>query len=154
MPIGIVAGYEMHEVQNFAKRLARLVAGQDQVGDRDGAGIDERIARDALLEFELDDGIEGAAGGFAPDPGPQFIAIAAERDREREHFRDALDRERHVAFAAAGDLAVGVDHGKPELVGIDAGKFGDIGRDLAAVGAVAHFGADFGDGGLQVGHAA
>ena len=40
--------------------------GQDHVGDGNRAGIDEGIARDAALAFELDDGIEGAAEGSRP----------------------------------------------------------------------------------------
>ena len=38
----------MHEAQNVAERLARLMAGEDGIGDDEGAGIDERIARLAL----------------------------------------------------------------------------------------------------------
>ena len=112
-----IVGEEPHEAQDLAQRLARLVAGEDQVGDGNGAGIDEGIARDAALAFELDDGVERAARRLAADAPPQPVADLAERERQREHLRDALDRERHVAVAARRDVAVGVDHGEAERLG-------------------------------------
>jgi hypothetical protein len=54
------------------------MSGQDDVGDRDGTGIDEGISRNAVLIFELDDRIERAAGGLAADPTPQPVADLAQ----------------------------------------------------------------------------
>jgi hypothetical protein len=50
---------------------------QDDVGDRDRAGIDEGVSRNAVLVFELDDRIERAAGRLAADPTPQPVADLA-----------------------------------------------------------------------------
>jgi hypothetical protein len=60
----------MQEAQDVAQHFARLVTRQDGVGDRDRTGIDEGVARNALLVFELDDGIERAAGRLAADAPP------------------------------------------------------------------------------------
>ena len=128
--------------------------GQDHVGDGDRAGIDEGIARNAALVFELDDGVERAARRLAADALPQPVADLAERERQREHLRDALDRERRVAVAARRDVAVGVDHGEAEGLWIDPGELGNIGRDLAAIRPLRHLVGDFFDDLVKVGHAA
>ena len=51
MMIDRIVRQKPHEAQDFAERLARLMAGQDQVGDGDRAGIDEGIARDAAARI-------------------------------------------------------------------------------------------------------
>jgi hypothetical protein len=56
-----IIGDEADEPENLAQRFARLMAGQDQIGDGDRARVDEGIARDAVLALELDDGVERAA---------------------------------------------------------------------------------------------
>ncbi len=95
----LVVGEELDEAQDLADRLARLVAGEQDVGDDDGAGIDERIARNAVLVLELDDRVERIARRLAPDPLPQRVADIAERQRQREHLRNALDGKRLVGIA-------------------------------------------------------
>ena len=112
--------------------------GQDHVGDGDRAGIDEGVARLAALEFELDDGVEGAAGRLAADAPPKPVADLAQRQGQREDLGDALDRERRVAVAACGDVALGIDHHQPEGLGIDARQLGNIGRDFAAIRPLPH----------------
>ena len=62
-----------------------------------------------MLVFELDDRVERTARRLAPDAPPQPVADLAERQRQRENLRDALDRERRVRVAGGGDLALGVD---------------------------------------------
>jgi len=41
------------------------------VRDHEGAGVDEGVPRDAVLHFQLDQGVERGAGGFAQHAGPQ-----------------------------------------------------------------------------------
>ena len=138
-----IVGEKPHEPEDFAQRLARLMAGQDHVGHRDRAGIDERIARDAALEFQLDDGIERAPRRLAADPLPQPVADLAQGQRQREHLGNALDRKRNVGVAAGRDVAVSVDHNEAEGIGVGPGQFGDISRDLAAVRPAPHVVGDF-----------
>ncbi len=132
-----IVGDELHKAQNVAQRLARLMAGDDRVGDGDRAGIDEGIARDAAFALELNDGVERTAGWFAANPPPKPVADPAERQRQREHLRDALDRERHIAVAAGRNIAVIVDDDEAEGLRVDPRQFGDIGRDLVRGRAVA-----------------
>ena len=149
---GAVVRQELHEPEDFAERLARLMAGQDRVGDDNGAGIDEGVARLAALEFELDDRVEGTARRLAADAPPQPVADLAEREREREDLGDALDRERRVTVACRRDVALGVDHRNPERLRIGAGKLRNIGRDLAAVGPLPHLVGDFFDDAFKLRH--
>src|SRR5947209_16451795 len=87
-----IVGQKAHETQNFAERFARLMARQNQISDRDRTRIDERVARNAALEFKLDDRVERAARRLAADAAPESVAGFAEREREGEDLRDALDR--------------------------------------------------------------
>ncbi len=80
----VVIGEIAQEAQDFADQLLRRMAGEDEIGNGDGAGIDEGIARFALLGLELDDGIEGGARGLATDAPPDRFAVLAERQRQRE----------------------------------------------------------------------
>jgi hypothetical protein len=75
---GVVIG-EPHEAENLTQHLARLMSGQDDVGDRDRAGIDEGVSRNAVLVFELDDRVKWTAGGLATNPTPQSVADFAQR---------------------------------------------------------------------------
>ena len=86
MAIDGVVGEEAHEAEDFADRLARLMSRQDHVGDGDGAGIDERVARLAALIFQLDDGVERTARRLAADALPQPVADQAERQRQGKDF--------------------------------------------------------------------
>ena len=147
-----IVGDKPHEVQDFAERLARPVAGQDQVGDRDGARIDERVARNAALEFKLDDRVECAARGLAADPAPEPVAGLAERERQGEDLGDALDRERHLGIATRGDVSRVVDHRKPERIRVGVGELRNIGRDLAAIRPRRHLVGDVFDDLIEVVH--
>jgi hypothetical protein len=66
-------------VSSPANCLARLMAGQDDIGDGDGAGVDEWVTRHAALTFELDDGVERIARRLAADMFPQPVTDHAER---------------------------------------------------------------------------
>ena len=76
--------------------------------------------------------------GSRPTRLPQPVAHLAERERQREHLGDALDRERHVGVAAGRDLSVGGDHHQAERLWIDAREFRNIGRDFAPVRPMRH----------------
>src|SRR6202165_2330977 len=65
-----IVGEKPHEPENFPQRLAGAMAGQDRVGDGNRGRIDEGGWRYAALEFELDDGVEGAARRLAADAPP------------------------------------------------------------------------------------
>src|SRR4051794_29519078 len=69
-----IVGEKPHEPQDLAERFARAMARKDRVRHGYSAGIDERIAWNAALELELDDGIEGSPRWLAPDAPPQPVA--------------------------------------------------------------------------------
>ena len=131
---GLVVGEELDEAQDLADRLARLVAGEQDVGDDDGAGIDERIARNAVLVLELDDRVERIARWLAPDPLPQRVADLAERQRQGEHLGNALDRKGLVGVAGHQHAPVIGDDGDAEFLRIDLAELRNIGGDVAAIG--------------------
>ena len=58
--------------------------------------------------------IERFKSRLAPDPLPKPIADLAQGQRQREHLRDALDREGQVGIAAERHLAIRADHGQAE----------------------------------------
>src|SRR5882757_5129760 len=49
-----------HEPEDLPQCLARLMPGENEVGNDDRAGVDEGVARDSPLVFKLDDGVERA----------------------------------------------------------------------------------------------
>ena len=117
-------------------------------------GIDERIAGDAMLVFELDDRVEGAARGLAADPAPERVADGAEGECQREHLGHALDRERHVRVAGGEHLPVARSDRDAEPAGVDAGELGDVGGDPTTLGRPRHAVGDLGENGGEVGHRA
>ena len=149
----VVIGEIAHEAQQFADGDARLVSGEVDIGDDERAGIDEGIARHALLALELDDRIERRARRLAPDPAPERVADLAERLRQGEDLRDALDREELLAVAGGMDLAIRHHDAEPELAGIDPGQRRNIGRDLAALLGAAHLIGDVADKPPDIRHA-
>ena len=149
---GIVARQEADELHDLADRLLRLVPGQKHVRDRDGAGIDEGIARFALLALELDDGVERSAGWLAADPVPQPVADHAERERQREHLGDALDGEGGIGLAGHVLLPVHRRDGDAEMPDIDGGELGNVVGDLAALGMRGDFTVDVVHQRLQIVH--
>ena len=96
--------------------------------------------------------LNGLPDGSRPTRCHKPVADLAERERQREDLRDALDRKRRVAVAAGSDVAVGVDHREAEGARIDAGQFGNVGRDLAAIRPLPHLVGDFGYDLIKVGH--
>jgi hypothetical protein len=137
---------------NLSQRLARFMSGQDDVGDGDRAGIDEGVARNAALEFELDNGIEGTARGLAADAPPQPVADLAQGQRQRKNLGDTLDRKRGIAVARGRDIAFGIDHGEAEGFGVDPCQIGNISRDLAPIGPSRHVVGNFSYDKVEAGH--
>ena len=95
----VILGDEADKAQDFGQRVARRSSGQNHVGDGNGAGVDERVARSPILQLQLDDGIERIAGGLASDPPPQPVTDHAERQGQGEDLGNALDGEGRVAIA-------------------------------------------------------
>ena len=62
----------------------------EAVGHNQCACVDERIARFAMLVFQLHKGIEGIAGRLAPYGLPNFIANMTGHHRQGKNFRDTL----------------------------------------------------------------
>ena len=122
----VVRGEEAHEAHDLADRLARGVAGEHQIGDDDGAGVDEGVAGSPVLGLELDDRVEGGARGLAPDMGPEALAVPAEGEGQQEHLGDALDRERDLRVAGRVHRAVEGGDRQAEAVRVDAGELGDV----------------------------
>jgi len=127
----LVVGEIADEAHDFADQLLRRMAGEDQVADRDRPGIDERITRLAAFMLELHDRVEGRTGRLAPDPVPDILAMLAERQRQREHLGNALDRERHLRIADAMHLAARRDDRHAEMLRINAGKLRYVIGNLA-----------------------
>jgi hypothetical protein len=69
----------------------RPAACQQGVGDDEGAGVDQGVARDALFALELDDRVERRTRGLAPDALPQRVTQAPQRQSQREDLGNALD---------------------------------------------------------------
>jgi hypothetical protein len=79
-----VAALGPEEGEQFARRVAG--PGVQTVGDDEGARVDERIARDAVLVLQLHQGVEGVTGGFAAHVLPQGVALPGEVEGEREEL--------------------------------------------------------------------
>ena len=69
--------------------MRRLSVNQ-QVGDDDCAGVDERITRDAMFELKLDNRVERISGGLAADTIPDRTSEFLQRQRQREDLGDAI----------------------------------------------------------------
>src|SRR3546814_9556109 len=89
----VVSRAGAQEIDDFIHHRIAAAPVDQPVGGRERAGVDQRIARDALLAFELDDRIERRSRRLAPDAIPQRTADAAQRERQREDLRHRLDRE-------------------------------------------------------------
>ena len=66
----VVARQIPQKAQHLADGDTGLMTAQIDVGDDDRPGIDEGIARNAMFMFQLNDGVEGRAGGLPPHPLP------------------------------------------------------------------------------------
>lgn len=147
-----VIGQIPHEPQELADHFLWRMAGQNDIGDGYGAGIDEGVARNAGFLLELDDGIEGRTRWLATHSLPQLLTDLAERQRQHEDFRDTLDRERHLGIADAIDAAIDGGDRHAELADVDLGKLGDIIGNLALAEPRQQVGMNAVEDRLHVGH--
>ena len=126
---GRVARQRPDEVEDGGLGVVEI--GQDHVGDHQRAGVDERVARDAVLPFKLDQRVEGIARGFPVEAFPEAVTGQLHGEGEREELGDALDREGCRGVAGGEGTATGGRNGDTEVVGRDAGEFRDIGGHAA-----------------------
>src|SRR5690606_3914396 len=80
---------------------------------------------------QLHDRVERRAGRLATDPLPDILAMLAERQRQREDLRYALDREGLATIARRIDAPTDARHGNAELSRIDMSKLRNVIRDLS-----------------------
>ncbi|CUX12529.1 hypothetical protein AGR8A_Cc30543 [Agrobacterium fabrum str. J-07] len=126
----VIVSEVTHEAQKLTDCLTRLVAGKNDIGHHNRTGIHEGIAGNAVLMFQLNDGIERRSRWFAPHPVPNRLAGLAERQRQHEDLGDTLDRKRHKCIAGRIGRPIDGGDGYAELVGIDLGEFGNVIRNL------------------------
>ena len=67
------------KAEDFHQNRGRRAGGQDRIGHDKGAHIDEGIAGDAGVAFQLQDRVESQTRGLAANTGPEPVAKAAER---------------------------------------------------------------------------
>ena len=90
----LVAGDGAHEAQEELLRVLQMR--ENNVGSYQGAGVDERVARLAMLVLQLHERVERRPRRLLSDARPQILAQDAQSDGKREHFCDTLYRELHV----------------------------------------------------------
>ena len=90
------------------------------IGRDQSSRIDKGIARNAVLIFQLDNRIEGVAGGFLAHPFPQLLAPKAQAESQRIDFRDTLYGEAHLRLGHMKTASVNRCQAHAKLVGVDA----------------------------------
>ena len=90
----LVAGDGAHEAQEELLRVLQMR--ENNVGSHQSAGVDERVARLAMLVLQLHKRVERRPRRLLSDARPQILAQDAQSDGKREHLCDALYRELHV----------------------------------------------------------
>ena len=120
-----VAPDQAEDLENRAYEV-----GGDDVGDDDGAGIDERVARQALFGFQLDERIEGIARRFASDPLPDARRTRRlQGEGQSENLGNALDGEGRIAVPDHIFASIHAADRHAELVWIDARQRRDVVRN-------------------------
>ncbi len=130
--VGVEAGVAGLAAQELPYR-AGGVAGQalQPVGDHEGARVDERVARDAVLGLQLHEGVERVAGRLAADAPPERVAAVGDRERQREQLGHALDGERLLPVSDAVQLPFDGGDGHAEGLRVGGGEGRDVVGDLA-----------------------
>ena len=106
----------------------------NQADSTHGTGIDQRILRRALREFDGEAGIKGQAGGVRTEFIQHFLRPALFHcQREGEDFAQRLHRERFIDVSSLVNFAVNGSEGNGEVVGAVCGKGRDIVGDVAVV---------------------
>ena len=110
----LVAGDGAHEAQEELLRVLQMR--ENNVGSHQSAGVDERVARLAMLVLQLHERVERRPRRLLSDACPQILAQDAQSDGKREHLCDALYRELHVRSPDAVRPAVEHVQAQSELV--------------------------------------
>ncbi len=140
----LVASGGAQEGQKLGQVFLGRAMPEGRIDGDDGVCVDEGVAGESLFAFQLQDGVEGEARGFAADTGPELVTQAAKRDGKAEDLGDGLDREGCCGVARGVLRAVGEGDRDAELARVDGGQFGDVVGGVAPVGAGCHLGRDFG----------
>lgn len=136
-------------------RLPLLCGGRPghQRGGGEGAGVDHRVHRAAVVELEGDHGVEGEAGVVDPDdPVDLLVTDRLAHQRQHEGLGDGLDREGDVRVPDAVHGAVDLGERKAEERGISLRQHRDVVRhDPGALTRIAGVGLaeEGGDTGLR-----
>ncbi|MNP64302.1 hypothetical protein D3C76_1597860 [compost metagenome] len=103
-----------------------------QVAHHQGPGIDEGVAGNALLKFELHQRVERLARGLLADPGPDLILlIEGQCQGEAQGLGDALDGEGFEGVTGGEQLPLHGTDRDAEPIGGNLGQRGDIVGHLA-----------------------
>lgn len=101
------------------------------------------VPRNAALHLELNERVERIAGRLAADAIPNRIAFEPHRQREREDFRDALNRKALLRIADGEEPVVDGAQRHAEAIDRYVRKRRDIGRTAAAADERPHFTVNF-----------
>ncbi len=112
--------------------------GLEAVGDDEGARVDERIPRDAVLVLQLDQGVEGVAGGLAAHVLPELVTLAGQVQGQCEDLGDGLRGERLAPLPHPVHRAVQLGDGHAEPAGIERGEGRYVVGGPAAAGRALH----------------
>ena len=131
--IGDIA-HPAQTTNDFQHSLARRAkATLQHIADHQRPGINKRVARFALFNFQLQQRVERLAGGIFTHPLPDLLfLIVVHRDHQAQDFRDRLDREALVRVAGAVVLTVDRTDSHAELIAADAGQRRNIVRHFTA----------------------
>lgn len=125
----VIAAKAAHKFQYGIFRMG--IEGHQAVSDNQCTCIDKGIARNALLVFQLHQGVERIARRLAPHVFPYLIAQVAGDHRHGEDLRDALYREAGVGIAHGKGLPVESVQRYAVLSGIHFRQRGNIVRHFS-----------------------
>ncbi|MNG12306.1 hypothetical protein D3C84_959100 [compost metagenome] len=112
---GGIAAQATHQLQGPLARGRE--PGLQQIAHHQGAGIDEGVAGNAVLELELHQGVEWLAGGLLAHPGPDLLLlIEGERQGQAQGLGDALDGEGLAGVTGGEQLPLHGADSDPESV--------------------------------------
>ena len=120
----IVSAKRAHKPQKEFLRFLHI--GEQHISSDESASIDKRIARDAVLIFQLHERIESRARRFLAYSLPKVRSHSAQSDGESKDLRDTLYREFHVGVPYHISLSVYSVETNSELVRIYISQSRDI----------------------------
>ncbi|SBL31283.1 Uncharacterised protein [Klebsiella oxytoca] len=103
------------------------------IADHQRPGVNKRVTRFALLNFQLQQRIKRLAGGIFTHPLPDLLfLIVVHRHHQTEDFGDRLNRETLVGVTGAVVLTVHRTDCHAELIAADPGQGRNIVRHFTA----------------------